>query len=133
MRRRRGQGLGMGRNMGSGKWLEGYILLLLSRGPSHGYDLTHSMLEFNVEFSGIGQMGTLYRLLRQMEESGLVVSSWNTEGKGAPRRIYRITRLGEEHLRNYVKQLKNMRERIDEFISCYEESHLDRNEKNDGD
>ncbi len=120
MRRRRGQGLGRGRNIGSGRWLEGYILLLLMKNPSHGYDLTHSMMDFNVEFSGIGQMGTLYRILRQMEENGLVTSKWYTEGKGAARRIYQITSLGKDYLKDYIDQLKSMKEQIDEFISFYE-------------
>jgi PadR family transcriptional regulator PadR len=119
-RKRMGQGFGIGRNMGSGRWLEGYVLLLLSKNPSHGYDLTHSMMEFDVEFSGIGQMGTLYRILRQMEEEGLVISNWHTRGKGAARRVYKLTPLGEEHLKNYVEQLKDLKKRINDFIDFYE-------------
>ncbi len=119
MRRRR---QGMGRALGSGKWLEGYVLLLLSKNPSHGYDLTHSMQDFDVNFSGIGQMGTLYRLLRQMEDEGLVVSTWHTQSKGAARRVYKITALGEDYLQNYVKQLKELKKRIDEFIDFYDKS-----------
>ena len=120
-RRRFGRGFGSGRAMGSGRWLEGYILLILSKEPTHGYDITRSMEEYDIEFAGIGQMGTLYRILRQMEEEGLVSSTWNTAGRGAPRRVYSITPLGEEYLESYVNQLKELKERIENFIDSYRE------------
>lgn len=119
-RRRMGRGFGMGGILGSGQWLEGYILLLLLKGPSHGYDLTRAMGSFDVEFMGIGQMGTLYRILRQMEDKGWVISEWNTVGSGAPRRIYKITDEGREYLNTYVKHLKSMKNRIKNFIEAYE-------------
>ncbi len=121
-RRRMGRGFGMGGIPGSGQWLEGYILLLLLRGPSHGYDLTRAMGDFNVEFIGIGQMGTLYRILRQMEDKGWLISEWNTVGNGAPRRIYKITDDGRKHLNVYVDHLKNMKNRIKDFVEAYEKS-----------
>lgn len=107
------------REIKTSQWIEGYVLLLLSKGPAHGYDLTKSLGEFDVEFSGIGQMGTLYRLLRQMEAKGIVISKWNTTGVGAPRRVYSITSEGEIYLRQYVEHLKDVRRRINKFIETY--------------
>ncbi len=117
--RRMGHGFRSGRSLGYGRWLEGYILLILSKGPSYGYDITRSMEEYEIEFAGIGQMGTLYRILRQMEESGLVSSMWDTAGRGAPRRVYSITALGEEYLESYVNELEKLKGRIEDFILSY--------------
>ncbi len=114
-----GRGCERGRGFKSSQWIEGYVLLLLSKAPAHGYDLTRSLGEFDVEFSGIGQMGTLYRILRQMEAKGIVVSEWNTTGVGAPRRVYKITAEGENYLHLYVKHLKDTKARIDKFIEKY--------------
>ncbi len=121
-RRRMGRGFGMGGVLGSGQWLEGYILLLLLKSPSYGYDLTRAMGDFNVEFVGIGQMGTLYRILRQMEDKGWVASEWSTVGSGAPRRIYKITDDGRKYLDIYVEHLKSMENRIEDFIGAYEKN-----------
>lgn len=41
--------------------------------------------------------GTLYPLLRRLEEQGLLESEWNVEGS-RPRRYYRISQTGEELL-----------------------------------
>jgi DNA-binding PadR family transcriptional regulator len=41
--------------------------------------------------------GTLYPLLRRLEEQGLLESEWNVEGS-RPRRYYRISHYGEELL-----------------------------------
>ncbi len=113
------RGCEKGRNLKSGQWLEGYVLLLLSREPAHGYDLTKSLGEFDVEFNGIGQMGTLYRILRQMEAKKIVVSEWDTTGVGAPRRVYKITAEGKNYLHLYVRDLKDTRARINKFIEMY--------------
>jgi PadR family transcriptional regulator PadR len=52
------------------------------------------------EFSHRGldiDQGTLYPLLRRLEEQGLLESEWNVEGS-RPRRYYKISRVGEELL-----------------------------------
>ena len=41
--------------------------------------------------------GTLYPLLRRLEEQGLLESEWNVEGS-RPRRYYRISQIGEDLL-----------------------------------
>jgi PadR family transcriptional regulator, regulatory protein PadR len=40
----------------------------------------------------------MYRLLRSMEEEGLVTSSWETPESGPSKRVYAITDLGLEAL-----------------------------------
>jgi DNA-binding PadR family transcriptional regulator len=52
------------------------------------------------EFSSRGleiDQGTLYPLLRRLEEQGLLESEWNVEGS-RPRRYYQISSTGEELL-----------------------------------
>jgi DNA-binding PadR family transcriptional regulator len=52
------------------------------------------------EFSSRGleiDQGTLYPLLRRLEEQGLLESEWNVEGS-RPRRYYQISSIGEELL-----------------------------------
>ena len=42
--------------------------------------------------------GTMYRMLREMEQEGLVTSSWQTPEAGPSRRVYTVTVEGIEAL-----------------------------------
>ena len=60
----------------------------------YGYALID---EFSKQGLDIDQ-GTLYPLLRRLEEQGLLESEWNVEGS-RPRRYYQISSMGEQLLR----------------------------------
>ncbi len=45
------------------------------------------------------EQGTLYPLLRRLEEQGLLLSEWNVEGS-RPRRYYRLSSAGADVLRS---------------------------------
>jgi DNA-binding PadR family transcriptional regulator len=77
-----------------------HILLALAAGPRHGYGI---MKEVEQE-SGGGvylEIGSLYRLLGRLLESGLIE---DTDGDER-RRFYRITRLGRRTLRTEAERL----------------------------
>ncbi len=42
--------------------------------------------------------GTLYPLLSRMRQEGLLDYDWRESAAGPPRKYYRLTRLGQEHL-----------------------------------
>jgi DNA-binding PadR family transcriptional regulator len=48
---------------------------------------------------------TLYRLLRDLEGSGLVRSTWEASAQGPHRRIYRVTSTGTRQLRRDARDL----------------------------
>jgi len=64
--------------------------------------------------------GLLYRTLRQLEEDGLVRSSWDTEGAGPARRVYEITDEGIEYLHAWAINIRRTRARLDRFLAEYE-------------
>ena len=65
------------------------ILLLLRERPAHGYDLLERLPEL------IGEervdVGNLYRVLRALEEQGLVASEWDESLPGPAKRTYELT------------------------------------------
>ena len=102
-----------GRNM-----IRPVLLLLMHEGPAHGYDLLERLKEYAI--SGIDP-SIIYRMLREMEEDGLVTSVWEEkESQGPPRRVYSLTASGNDALRGYLDDLKQTRERIDHLIQQYE-------------
>lgn len=71
------------------------VLAVLSRleEERYGYDLISRLDEKGLEI----EQGTLYPLLRRLEEQGLLTSEWNVEGS-RPRRYYQLSSQGKEML-----------------------------------
>ena len=61
--------------------------------PKYGYALIDELSRHGLEI----EQGTLYPLLRRLEEQGLLESEWNVEGS-RPRRYYVISPAGRELL-----------------------------------
>jgi PadR family transcriptional regulator PadR len=112
----RGRGRGRGRR--AVRMLEPALLLLLHRGEAHGYTLLERLEEFG---RGTLNPSVVYRALRDMEERGLVTSTWDEEEtRGPPRRVYRITAQGDEGLRVWAQELREARERIKDLLDAYD-------------
>src|SRR2546423_8219516 len=97
-----------------GRFAEPAWLLLLRERPAHGYDLLERLPELIGEQRV--EMGNLYRLLRALEEEGLVTSEW-ADG----RRTYAITDTGLRLLDEWVEALRRALDRTQDFIRRYEE------------
>lgn len=115
--RGRGRGQGPGRGRGRRRLLEPVLLLQLKRDSSHGYGLLEGLEEFDL---GPFDPSVIYRLLREMEGSGWISSTWDEQQtQGPPRRVYRLKAAGEAVLQDWVKDLEAGRSRIDRFLRAY--------------
>jgi PadR family transcriptional regulator, regulatory protein PadR len=94
------------------------VLLLLKESPSHGYDLLERLKAFG--FPG-SDAGGLYRMLRGLEDEGLVRSAWEQSAAGPARRIYELTRAGSEALHAHALALMATGEILQAFLSRYGE------------
>lgn len=80
------------------------LLSFLAAKPEHGYSMLAKLEELGVP--GI-KSGTLYPLLRTMEESGDIVSDWQITARGPARKIFEITQQGHqtlESVKNWLEQ-----------------------------
>ena len=100
------------------RYVQPSLLMGLFRGPSYGYELIKSIQEFGF-MKGQAPPGMIYRHLRQLEEDGLVTSSWETEGVGPAKRVYRLTPEGEEVLAAWVDHMEKQVENLISFIKHY--------------
>jgi PadR family transcriptional regulator PadR len=106
-----------GRGRRAARMLEPALLLLLHYGPAHGYTLLDQLGEF-----GLGDLNSsaVYRMLRDMEEKGWVTSTWDEEqAQGPPRRVYRLTALGDEVLTLWTQDLVESRKKINYLLGAY--------------
>ena len=101
------------------RYVEPALLLLLSEGSSHGYELAEQLADF-LEVDRV-DYGNLYRMLRSLEAEGIVTSEWNDELPGRSKRTYELTPLGEELLAAWVSSLRTANESIAAFVQRYDE------------
>ena len=104
-------------NLGTrGNYLRSCVLLLLSEGPAHGYELLSRLSERGF---GHADAGGLYRALRVMEEDGLLASSWDHGESGPARRVYFVTDEGRAWLDESAHAVRDMRTRLTRFLRHY--------------
>ena len=97
--------------------LDPIILLCLQKNSAHGYSLMENLAEYGlVDFD----VSILYRALHQMEEFGWISSTQEEESSlGPPRRVYHITTLGENILKEYISDLEKHLEYTQKIIQDY--------------
>ena len=100
------------------RFVEPALLLLLAERPAHGYELVEPVSEL-LPGERI-DMGNLYRVLRALEEDGLVTSEWDAAEPGPARRRYELTPQGRELLRAWVKALQQTQNVVTRFLRRYE-------------
>ena len=94
------------------------LLLLLRERPTHGYELLDRLPELLPDERI--DMGNLYRILRALEEEGLVSSEWSDDLPGPAKRTYAITDEGLRLLDAWIEGLRGTQERISDFLTRYE-------------
>jgi DNA-binding PadR family transcriptional regulator len=97
---------------------EAGAVLLLAGSPAHGYELMGQLSRFGLSADAVDP-GTFYRMLRRLEQEGIVQSRWSTEGSGAARRVYEITPEGRDFLRSWRVAVEVMLGHLTEFrLAC---------------
>lgn len=114
-----GTGRGQGRRRRVMSFLQPCLLFMLKSGESHGYSLLNGLDEFGFDLERLDP-SLIYRALRDMEDSGWVVSNWGEESQGPQRRVYKILPEGDEHLVQWVADLRRTRDEIDRLLCAYE-------------
>jgi len=89
------------------------VLAVLSRldEERYGYDLISRLDEKGLEI----EQGTLYPLLRRLEDQGLLTSEWNVEGS-RPRRYYSLSPEGWTVLEALAGEWRRLAHVMDEML-----------------
>ncbi|MDP1714891.1 MAG: PadR family transcriptional regulator [Anaerolineales bacterium] len=90
-------------------------VLSRSREPMYGYQIA-KMLEDNGPDLPLMKQGTLYPVLRSLEENGLLESSVEPSVSGPPRRYYKITEDGRSALKEWLEIWKQTKKFVDAIL-----------------
>ncbi len=105
------------------RFLEPCLLLLLHCNESHGYELLDGLKPFGFD-QNPADLSTVYRILRDLEDQGFVLSHWDTSSAGPARRLYRITDEGDRYLAWWIEDLKETDRVLHHFLDTYS-SHME--------
>ncbi len=76
--------------------LEILVLHQIAQEPQYGYMLLQDLREKSDGFFQLKE-GTLYPILYRLEDAGWIESYWvEAEGRGNPKKFYRITQAGQK-------------------------------------
>lgn len=79
--------------------LEMCVLALLSKGDNYAYEIASHL----AEAVGMGE-GTIYPLMRRMQNDGLVNTYLQESDTGPPRKYYRLTKSGATRLKGQISE-----------------------------
>ena len=96
--------------------LTAWLLLLLGREASHGYELRRRL-----EANGIvTDPAAMYRVLRKLESEGRAESFWGKPVAGPRRRLYRLTPMGLSELDALVSAIRVTCDTHAAFLQAHE-------------
>ncbi len=99
------------------RFTEAALLLLLRDTSTHGYDLADALEELDPDERI--DLGNLYRLLRSLEDEGLLSSQWRDDLPGRSKRTYELTEAGRELLDVWAGALTQTNKTIGAFLRRY--------------
>jgi PadR family transcriptional regulator PadR len=91
--------------------LELCVLTLLSRADSYGYEIASRLMQE----VGMGE-GTIYPLMRRMQDDGLVSTYLVEAPGGPPRKYYRMTDAGRATLRAQREEWKSFMAAVEKML-----------------
>lgn len=87
------------------------VALTLLDVPRYGYDLVRLLSQAGFEV----EEGTLYPILRRLEQQGVLVSTWDTGG-ARPRKYYSLSDEGRRQRADLVQAWRRVRDATDAAI-----------------
>jgi len=102
-------------------WIQFLIMRILYEKPMHGYQL---LGEIEKRSCGCHKLesGSIYTLLRRMEERGLLESRWEKVEGGPDKRVYRLTSKGVEALKMGLTSIVKRKRLFEDLVNFYYEN-----------
>lgn len=101
------------------RWMQFLILRTIYEKPSYGYEIIKKIEEISEGRHKI-ESGTMYTILRRMEQNEVVTSSWKKSKGGPDKRTYKVTKKGEKYLKAWLEMIIERKTMIDKMATFYD-------------
>ena len=99
-------------------WVQFIILRVVCEDPNYGYKIIEKIEEITQGAHKV-KTGTVYTVLRRMQEKGLLKSNWKESTNGPNKRIYQPTKKGEKQLKVWLEMIIERKPMIDNMVNFY--------------
>ena len=96
--------------------LDAWLLLLVKTWSGHGYALVDMLTKLG--FASVDHT-RVYRELRSLEQQGLVQSVWDFASNGPAKRVYKLTKAGDEFLSGSAQVMEGYFKMVTAFTNMY--------------
>jgi DNA-binding PadR family transcriptional regulator len=93
------------------------VLALLAREKTHGYDVVQKLKELEMFAEVPPDTSGVYKVLKSMEEEGLICSNWEFGDMGPAKKQYALTKQGKDCLKKWAETLRAYRAQIDGLLT----------------
>ena len=100
-----------------GRLLQPAVMGLLAEEPLHGYLLVQRLAGMEMFRCPPPDPTGVYRMLRSMEQDGLVVSAWDLADTGPAKRRFELTDDGRACLDRWVRTLEQYARSVDDLLA----------------
>ena len=87
------------------------VLALVSRKDCYGYELIEE-ISHTMNISE----GAVYPILRRLTKDGMFKTYLKESSSGPPRKYYKITKIGEQHLKEMLKAWRSLNKRVESLL-----------------
>ncbi len=108
------------------RWGQFLILRVLYEKPTYGYKVAELVEELTEGRYKI-KLGTVYTLLRRMEENNFLNSEWKESDQTPDKKIYKVTKKGERALRAWLEIVVERREMMKKMTDFYKKHFENKN------
>ena len=112
-----------------GSWVQLLILRILYETPLHGYALNERLNSLQAGRRPI-KSGSMYTILRRMENEGLLESTWDEESSRINKRVYTLSKYGKIRLNEGRTLVEHQLDIFNEMNQFYDK-HFKKSESND--
>ncbi len=102
-------------------WIQFLLMRILYEKPMHGYQLLEEIEQRSGGYHKL-EPGSIYTLLRRMEERGFLESKWEKVEGGPDRRIYHLTDKGIEALKMGLESIIKRKMLFEDLAKFYREN-----------
>lgn len=99
--------------------IELVLLKMLEAEELYGYQIVSTLEARGGDFFALKE-GTLYPVLYRLEDDGFIESYRDNPKRAVPRKYYRLTPSGRQHLKDLEAEWKAFRKVMDEFLESRE-------------
>ncbi|MGB2824942.1 MAG: PadR family transcriptional regulator [Phycisphaerae bacterium] len=98
------------------KLVQPAVMTVLAKEPMHGYLIAQRLDEMAMFRRHSPDPTGIYRLLKSMEQNGLVISTWDLADSGPAKRRYELTSDGRACLAKWIETLEDYEQAVTELL-----------------